>query len=78
MESTKATFRECDIRGSECWEGFLDTTNASNDRKREPETGKKPYKKPSFKFQTVFEVSALVCGKIAATSSACNSNKKVS
>jgi hypothetical protein len=78
MESTRATFRECDIRGAEYWEGFLDTTNVSNDKKREPVTGKKPYKKPSFKFQTVFEVSALVCGKIAATQSACNSNKKVS
>jgi hypothetical protein len=60
------------------WEEALDTTIDSTDKKSEVVTGKKPYKAPSFKFQTAFEVSALSCGKIAGTSSACNSNKKAS
>jgi hypothetical protein len=59
-------------------EGTLDTTNASNDKSREPLTGKKPYKAPSFRFQVAFEVSALVCGKIDPTQSTCTSNRKLS
>jgi len=56
----------------------LDTTHASNDKTREPVKAKKPYKAPSFRFQAAFEVSALSCGKIAGTSSACNASKKLS
>jgi hypothetical protein len=52
-------------------EGPLDTTNASNDKTREPVKGKKPYKAPSFKFQTAFETSALSCGKIGSTQTGC-------
>jgi hypothetical protein len=77
-KTTRATFGDCGIRGIKYQEGTLDTTNASNEKSREPLTGKKPYKAPSFRFQTAFEASALSCGKIAGTSSACNSNKKLS
>jgi hypothetical protein len=44
----------------------------------QPVTGKKPYKTPSFRFETVFEVSALSCGKIQGTQGACNSVPKFS
>jgi len=51
----------------------LDTTNDSIEKSREPLTGKKTYKAPSFRFQAAFEVSALVCGKISPTQGSCNS-----
>ncbi len=37
---------------------------------------KKPYQKPSFRHERVFETMALVCGKIGTTSSACSLNSK--
>jgi hypothetical protein len=40
--------------------------------------GKKPYQKPSFRFERVFETAALACGKIAGTSAICNSSRKTS
>jgi hypothetical protein len=39
---------------------------------------RKPYRKPSFRFEQVFETMALQCGKIAGTSAACNSSKMTS
>jgi hypothetical protein len=39
---------------------------------------RKPYRKPSFRCEQVFETMALVCGKISPTSSACNSVKMAS
>jgi hypothetical protein len=39
---------------------------------------KKPYETPSFRFERVFEVSALSCGKIGSTSAGCHSNPKKS
>ncbi len=39
---------------------------------------KKPYDTPSFRFERVFEVSALSCGKISSTQGACHSNPKKS
>jgi len=77
VEKTKVTSADA-IFAVKYWEEALDTTIGSTDKKTELVTGKKPYKAPSFKFQTAFEVSALSCGKIAGTSSACNSNKKAS
>jgi hypothetical protein len=77
-KTTRATFGDCGIRGIKYQEGTLDTTNASNEKSREPLTGKKPYKAPSFRFQAAFEVSALVCGKIDPTNPLCKSNKKLS
>jgi hypothetical protein len=41
-------------------------------------TRKKPYKKPTFRFERVFETAALSCGKIAGTSNLCNSSRKTS
>jgi hypothetical protein len=39
---------------------------------------KKPYEKPSFRYEKVFVTSALSCGKIGITSTFCSSNQKVS
>jgi hypothetical protein len=40
--------------------------------------GKRPYHKPEVRFERVFEVRALTCGKAQPTSSACAHNKKSS
>jgi hypothetical protein len=37
---------------------------------------KKPYQKPAFRSERVFETMALACGKISATSGPCKSNRK--
>jgi len=39
---------------------------------------RKPYRKPAFRFEQVFETMALQCGKIAGTSAACNAAKMTS
>ena len=41
-----------------------------------PRSGKKPYQKPSFKHEKVFETMALACGKISPTQGACKAIKK--
>jgi hypothetical protein len=47
------------------------------DKAREPGS-KKPYEAPAFRFERVFEVSALSCGKISSTQDTCTLNTKVS
>jgi hypothetical protein len=42
------------------------------------EAGKKPYERPSFIREQVFETMALACGKINPSSGPCNSVKKKS
>jgi len=39
---------------------------------------KKPYEKPSFRFEQVFVTTALSCGKISVTQSSCSLNTKAS
>jgi hypothetical protein len=48
--------------------------NDSSDNSRVPST-KKPYEKPSFRYEKVFVTSALTCGKISATQGACSVSK---
>ncbi len=38
--------------------------------------GKKPYSKPDFKFERVFETMALSCGKISPVQAQCRFNRK--
>jgi hypothetical protein len=38
---------------------------------------KKPYQKPEFRRDRVFETTALACGKIQATQSQCKFNRKL-
>lgn len=40
------------------------------------EAAKKPYLKPAFRREKVFETMALACGKINATQLSCRTNKK--
>ena len=37
---------------------------------------KKPYQKPAFRSERVFETMALACGKINATLAQCKANRK--
>lgn len=39
-------------------------------------TPKKPYQKPAFRHEKVFETLALICGKISATQAGCQASKK--
>jgi hypothetical protein len=39
---------------------------------------KKPYQKPAFRHERVFETLALACGKIGATTPQCQSSRKSS
>jgi len=39
---------------------------------------KKPYSKPSFRHERVFETLALACGKIGSTTPQCQSSRKSS
>jgi len=43
---------------------------------REAAAVKKPYQKPDFRFERVFETRALSCGKIDPTQSQCQLNRK--
>ncbi len=49
-----------------------------NENRRNEQQAKKPYKKPSFRFERVFETQALSCGKITATQKHCRFNRKTS
>jgi hypothetical protein len=42
------------------------------------ESGRKPYRKPEFRYERVFETMALSCGKINATQGHCRFRKKSS
>jgi hypothetical protein len=39
---------------------------------------KKPYEKPEFRYERVFETRALVCGKMTGGGPACAMNRRVS
>jgi hypothetical protein len=39
---------------------------------------KTPYQKPAFLHESVFETSALSCGKVQSTQAGCHSNRKIS
>ena len=53
-------------------------TNKDSSSKQLEAAVKELYKAPSFRFDSVFEVSALSCGKISATQGACHQNRKAS
>jgi hypothetical protein len=42
----------------------------------ESQAGKKPYHKPTFRYEHVFETMALACGKISRRSKSCRLNSK--
>jgi hypothetical protein len=54
-------------------------TNISGDEQTSPSVSKKPYEKPSFRFEQVFVTSALSCGKVeGGITSPCLTTPKVS
>jgi hypothetical protein len=58
---------------SESEEKRLNRTGAE-----ETYAARKPYQKPEFRFEQVFETRALACGKISSTQAQCASNTKTS
>jgi hypothetical protein len=54
------------------------TTNTDSSGEQREADVKKPYEAPSLRFESVFEVSALSCGKISATEGACHHSRKAS
>jgi len=52
--------------------------HSSSEEPRPAATGKKPYEKPSFRYERVFVTSALSCGKITDTQSGCTHATKLS
>ena len=51
-----------------------DETKVSDSRRE----GKKPYQKPEFRYERVFETMALSCGKVNPTEFQCRFNRKSS
>jgi hypothetical protein len=47
-------------------------------QKSEEPKRRKLYKKPSFRFESVFETTALSCGKIITSQAGCKLNRKTS
>lgn len=56
----------------------MDTNHKSDDTSPAPATKRKPYEKPSFRYEKIFVTTALSCGKTPNTSFACNTNPRVS
>lgn len=62
-------------------EGFNDRivsgkNSGAEDQSARPLTAKKPYRKPSYRFERVFETMALSCGKVGPVEFQCRFNRK--
>jgi hypothetical protein len=66
------------MRKSQDWSGVSMEKSATQKNEPAENTGKKPYSKPEYRSESVFEVSALVCGKVHGTQGPCHSNPKAS
>lgn len=53
-------------------------TSSAEPTKRNAEKTRKPYAKPAFRYERVFETMALACGKIGVTSPGCAGAPKAS
>jgi len=56
----------------------LSYDNTAKEKSPEQAGAKKPYKTPTVRFESEFEVSALSCGKITSTQSSCKFSMKAS
>jgi hypothetical protein len=54
----------------------MNKSEPSNSKRAQ--TIKAPYQKPAFRYESVFETSALRCAKIQTTQGQCRSNRKTS
>jgi len=55
----------------------MTTNDQSSDNPRTP-APRKPYEKPSFRFEKVFVTTALACGKMSTTQGQCMHNLSAS
>ncbi len=55
-----------------------DTGNHELQAPEQEKQGRKPYQKPAFQYEHVFETAALRCGKMGPTQSQCKFNRKTS
>ena len=55
-----------------------DRSTAQSNSAAEGKPRKKPYQKPSFRHERIFETMALACGKIDSTQQQCHLNTKTS
>jgi hypothetical protein len=53
-------------------------SNQNSGNRQARETTRKPYVKPSFRFEQTFETMALACGKVQPTQGQCHKNRKLS
>ena len=53
----------------------MDKHSMRGDKGDQPKA-RKPYVKPSYQREDVFETMALVCGKVQSTEGSCHSNRK--
>lgn len=53
----------------------MDTHNTPS-RAQPAQRGKKPYVKPAFRHERVFETMALACGKMVTTQASCRASRK--
>lgn len=51
-----------------------DRTEATEKTAQESGKAKRPYQKPSFRHERMFETTALICGKMASTQGQCRFN----
>ena len=57
----------------------MKNNKSSGQKKQEPKTtAKRPYAAPSFRFDKVFEVTALACGKAHSTEHNCRVSRRAS
>jgi hypothetical protein len=59
----------------------MNDDRAPNQKRQHPADAgraKKPYQKPAFRYERVFETQALSCGKVIATLPLCQSSTKTS
>jgi hypothetical protein len=78
LKDDEGKLGKCGNSGIKSWEVPLSNDNHSNEKTPEPAAGKKIYKTPSLRFESVFEVSALSCGKVTSTQSSCKLSMKAS
>jgi hypothetical protein len=78
MSSIDGNLCEALYLDAESWEEQLNNDSNSNEKIPQTAVAKKPYKTPTLRFESVFEVSALACGKLTTTQSGCKFSTKAS
>ena len=79
LKQTRVRMRGAALQSALQWRGtiIMGMNQSSGGEPRPAAIEKKPYEKPTFRYEQVFVTSALSCGKIASEG-ACHLNSKVS